>query len=207
MRCPACRAPAIEIDAACGQCGFSLEAADRTFGIAPALERPITDFENVLGAMARRGVLKVIGEVERRFPQLRLAVVLMDVPDRSPLGAFAFWLFNRGQLSSALEKGGENRLVMLLIDTHTNHAAAMPGYGLEPLLKESQLQNCLEVASPALQHGRHGQAIEAFARELGRQLGELCQLLPRQFGLTDDARWVDASAPGEELVGTGETLY
>lgn len=207
MRCPACRAPAIEIDAACGQCGFSLEAADRAFGIAPTLERPIADLDDVLGMLTRRRALKVIADVERRFPQLNLAVVLIPVPDQAPLAAFAFWLFNRGQLSSALQKGGENRLVLLLIDTRTRQAAAMPGYGLEPLMKESQLQTCLQAACPALQRGRHGQAIEAFARELGRQLSELCRLLPTQFGLKDDAQWVDASAPGEDLVGMAENLY
>lgn len=207
MRCPACRAPAIEIDTACRQCGFSLEAADRAFGIPPALDRPVADGAQVLGALARRSLLAEIAKLERRFPQVSFAVVLTQVPEQAIPAAYAFWLFNRGQLSSAIESGGENRLVLLMIDTETRQAVTMIGYGLEPLLREAQLQACLQAASVALGRGRHGQAIEAFVRELDRQLLEACRLVPQQFGLVDDTLWVDASAPGEGLMSTAETLY
>lgn len=207
MRCPACRAPAIEIDTACRQCGFSLEAADRAFGIPPALERPVTDPQQVLGMLAKRGVQSAVAKMERRFPQVRLAVVLAEAPAEAPLAAHAFWLFNRGQLSSAMESGGENRLVLLLIDTRTRQAAAMIGYGLEPLVRETQLHTCLQAASMALERGRFGQGIEAFLRELDRQLVEVCRLVPQQFGLSDESQWVDASAPGDELVDISGPLY
>lgn len=204
MRCPACRAPAIEIDAACRQCGFSLEVADRAFGIPPVLERPIDDSASPLGMVPRRRALAVIRALEKNFPQVRVAVVLAAVPDQTPLSAFAFWLFNRGQLSGAMEKGGENHLVLLLIDTHTRQSAAMLGYGLEPFMKESHLQTCLQSAAPSLQNGRHGQAIEAFMRELDRQLRAVCQSIPKQFGLVEDSQWLDATtADGGAFETTG----
>lgn len=208
MRCPACQAPATEIDAACRQCGFSLEAADRAFGIPPALQRPIDDGANLLGTVARKRVLTAIGAVEKSFPQLRVAVVLAAVPQQTPLSAFAFWLFNRGQLSGALEKGGENRLVLLLIDTHSSQCAAMMGYGLEPFMKESHLQTCLQAAAPGLKSGKHGQAIEAFARELDRQLRELCHSIPKQFGLAEESKWLDSTtSAGHKAMEAAETLY
>ncbi len=207
MRCPACRAPAIEIDAACRQCGFSLEAADRAFGIPPSLQRPIDDAADLLGMVARRRVLAAISALETSFPQLKVAVVLASVPEHTPLSAFAFWLFNRGQLSGAMEKGGENRLVLLLIDTHSSQSAAMMGYGLEPFMKESHLQACLQVAAPSLQNNRHGQAIEAFVRELDRQLREVCQSIPKQFGLAANSKWLDATSPGDTSIEAAETLY
>lgn len=206
VRCPACRAPAIEIDAACQQCGFSLEVADRAFGIPPALQRPIDDAASPLGMVARRRALAAIRALEKSFPQIRVAVVLAAVPDQTPLSAFAFWLFNRGQLSGAMEKGGENHLVLLLIDTLTHQSAAMMGYGLEPFTKESHLQTCLQSAGPSLQNGRHGPAIEAFVRELGRQLREVCQLIPKQFGLAEDSQWLDATADDGAIETTGH-LY
>lgn len=149
----------------------------------------------------------VIAQIERQFPQLAIAAVLMDVPQQAPLVPYAFWIFNRGQLSSAVEKGGENRLVMLLIDTNTDRAIAMVGYGLEPFIQEVPLQSCLQAALQPLQRGRHAQAVESFARELGRQLRELCRLVPKQFGLTEENQWLDASMPGEEPVGLAECLY
>ncbi len=207
VRCPACRTPAIESDAACRQCGFSLEVADRAFGIAPALQRPVSDLTGKLGSFARRKVARVIADLERRYPQLAVAVVLTEVPPQAPLAAYAFWVFNRGQLSSALEKGGDNHLVMLLIDTHTDQAITMVGYGLEPFIEENRIQNCLQAAAHPLQRGQLSQAIEAFCRELDRQLTELCRLIPKQFGLVDEARWLDATTDGDSPMETAESLY
>ena len=207
MRCPACRAPAIETDAACQQCGFSLELADRTFGIPPTLQGPIDDTTGSLGLFAHRRAVHAITEVERRFPQLSIAAVLLEVPPEAPLVPYAFWLFNRSSLSSAVSKGGENRLVMLLIDTNSDRAIAMIGYGLEPLMQEMHLQSCLQAAYQPLQRRRFGQAIESFARELDRQMVTLCRLVPKQFGLVPEAQWLNASAVGEEVLGMAENLY
>lgn len=207
MRCPACRTPAIETDAACRQCGFSLEAADRAFGIAPSLQRPIADISGRLGKFAQRRAAHVITEVERRFPQLSIAAVLMGVPPEAPLVPYAFWLFNRGSLSSAVEKGGDNHLVMLLIDTSSDRAITMVGYGLEPFLQETHLQSCLQAAEQPLRRKRFAQAIESFARELDRQLVELCRLVPKQFGLVDEALWLNAGAAGDGALGMAENRY
>jgi uncharacterized membrane protein YgcG len=149
----------------------------------------------------------VIDQVERRFPQISIAAVLMDVPQQAPLVPYAFWIFNRGRLSSAVEKGGENRLVMLLIDTNSDRAITMVGYGLEPFIQEMHLQSCLQAAQQPLQRGQFAQAIESFARELDRQLRELCGLVPRQFGLVQAAQWLDVGSPGDEAVGMAENLY
>jgi len=181
--------------------------ADRTFGMAPALQKPIADISGVLGSMARRRAGQIIAEVERRFPQISIAAVLLDVPQQAPLIPYAFWLFNRGSLSSAVEKGGENRLVMLLIDTSSDRAISMMGYGLEPFVQENHLQSCLQAAHQPLLKKRYAQAIESFARELDRQLVEVCRLLPKQFGLVDESRWLDASAAGDGHLGTAENLY
>jgi hypothetical protein len=83
----------------------------------------------------------------------------------------------------------------------------MVGYGLEPFVQETHLQSCLQAAAHPLQRGHLGQAIEAFTRELDRQLGELCRLIPKQFGLVDEAQWVDATQEGESVMTTHESLY
>lgn len=207
MRCPACRAPAIENDPTCRQCGFSLEVADRSFGIAPTLQRPVADEVGVLGRLSERRIKHIITTLERRFPQVGVAVVLIEVPPQAPLAAYAFWIFNRCRLSSAVQKGGESRLVMLLIDTAANRASAMVGYGLEPFIQETHLHSCLQAAQPPLRSGRYAQAIESFTRELERQLVEACRLVPRQFGLAENHCWLDASQPEEQAVGLADDEY
>ncbi|MDI1315599.1 TPM domain-containing protein [Prosthecobacter sp.] len=171
------------------------------------MQRPIADISGKLGNFAERRAARVITEVERRFPQLNIAAVLMEVPEQAPLVPYAFWLFNRGSLSSAVAKGGDNHLVMLLIDTNSDRAITMVGYGLEPFMQEMHLQSCLQAAEQPLRRRRYGQAIESFARELDRQLVELCRLVPKQFGLVDEALWLNASAAGEGALGMAENRY
>jgi hypothetical protein len=47
----------------------------------------------VLGSFARKKVARVIADLERRFPQVAVAVVLTEVPQQAPLAAYAFWIF------------------------------------------------------------------------------------------------------------------
>ncbi|MEZ5386721.1 MAG: TPM domain-containing protein [Prosthecobacter sp.] len=207
MRCPACRSAAVESDAACRQCGFTLEMAERGFGIPPALKGPVADPENVLGRLERRTAERAIADVERRYPQIGIAAVLLPVPPQAPLPPYAVWIFNRSQLSSAVERGGENRRVMFLIDLETNRAVAMVGYGLEPFIQDKHLRNCLNAALIPLNRAQYGRAIEAFVREFERQLQEVCRLLPQQYGLVDDEQWRDATQPLEDALEPLETLY
>jgi uncharacterized membrane protein YgcG len=181
--------------------------AERGFGIPPALKGPVADPEGVLGAWERRSAVRIIADVERRYPQVAFAAVLLAVPAEAPLSPYAFWIFNRGQLSSPVEKGGENRTVMLLIDLETNRGAAMVGYGLEPFVHDRHLQNCLNAAIIPLNRGQYGQAIEAFVREFERQIQEICRLLPRQFGLVDEDQWVDATLPADEAQEVFESPF
>ncbi len=96
---------------------------------------------------------------------------------------------------------------MLLVDTNSDRAIAMVGYGLEPFIQETHLQTCLQAAERPLRHKRYAQAIESFARELDRQLVELCRLVPKQFGLVPEAQWLNACAAGEGVLGIAENLY
>ena len=181
--------------------------AERGFGIPPGLKGPIADPEDVLGARERRVAERMIADVQRRYPQVAFAAVLLAVPAQAPLCPFTFWIFNRSQLSSAVEKGGENRRVMLLIDLETNRGAAMVGYGLEPFVHDRHLQNCLNAALIPLNRGQYGQAIVAFVREFERQIQEVCRLLPKQFGWVDDDRWVDSTEPMDEAMEPIESPF
>ncbi|MFO1440610.1 MAG: hypothetical protein U1F81_19985 [Verrucomicrobiaceae bacterium] len=183
MRCPACQNPVIENDAACRHCGFTLEAADRHFGIAPSLTKPVADLVQVLSGSEKRKLDRAAQRLLNRFPQLDVAVVLAAVPAHIPLGVYAFWLFNRGQLSSASESGGGNHLVLCVIDTATHRAAAMSGYGFEPFLPEAQLHMCLNNYSQTSQRDGITAGILAFWKELDMQLTNIHRQIPRLYGL------------------------
>lgn len=183
MRCPACQNPVIENDSLCRQCGFTLEAADRHFGIAPAMTKPVSDLAEVLSGSDKRKLDRAAQRLLNKFPQVDVAVVLAPVPPEIPLGVYAFWLFNRGQLSSASESGGANRLVLFVIDTTSHRAAAMTGYGLEPFFPEAQLQICLNVYAQTSPRDGIAAGIAAFWKELEAQLTKVHLQIPRLFGL------------------------
>ena len=183
----------IENDAVCRHCAFTLEAADRHFGIAPTMTKPITDLAQVLSGSENRKLERASQRLLNRFPQVDLAVVLAAVPPQIPLGVYAFWLFNRGQLSSASESGGANRLVLFCIDTAGHRAAAMAGYGLEPFLPEAQLQICLNVYAQTSAQNGLAAGIAAFWKELDAQLTKVHLQIPRLFGLKTSADEAEGS--------------
>lgn len=175
------------------------------------LEAPLADLSNVLSASERRAALSTIHILHQRFPQVSFAAVLFDLTPEVAPAVHAFWLFNRGSLFSAVERAGDNHGVLLLIDTPRDRAVAMIGYGLEPFVSELTLEVCLTAASLSLAKSRYGAAIEAFVRELERQLTTLLHPLPRTFGYSEDTLWADSATrtPDPSLpahIGT-EDLY
>jgi uncharacterized membrane protein YgcG len=174
-----------------------MDTLGQVMGIPPMLNAPLADVAQVLSAGRRREVLKAVHALHQRFPQISFAVVLMDVPPQVPLAIQAFWLFNRASLFSAVERAGENHGVLLLLDTPRNRAVTMIGYGLEPLVSELTLEVCLTAASGSLAKSQYGPAIEAFVRELGRQLTHLTADLPRTFGYVEPSLWKESGGEDE----------
>lgn len=193
MRCPACQFAALEGDAACRQCGFSLDMADQAFGIPPVLEHPVTDLAGELSGSERARIEKIVHAIERRFPQVTLAIAIAAAPAGVPPAAWAFWLFNRGSLFSPVERGGDNHGVLLAINTADNSATLTLGYGLEPFIAETALRQCLQEAAAELAKARYAVAVQSCMAGLDRELTKACGILPRAFGYAENGTWIDAA--------------
>lgn len=182
MHCPACHKATFETADGC-ECGFSLAALDQLLGIAPQLTDGLTDMTKELRLREVRGIQQVIERLERAFPQVRFAIVLGHAPANIPLSLYTFWLFNRGGLSSAVERAGMNRMVMLAVDTAAGKVAGMIGYGLEPFVPPSQLSACLQSMRPLLATDQHGRAIESFLLAMEQELIGAAADLDVAFGI------------------------
>jgi uncharacterized membrane protein YgcG len=182
MRCPACQQPTFETAVECA-CGFSLPALDRLLSMPPMLAPGLNDGQGALTRSERRQVMTEIARLERSFPQAGFSVVLASAPAEIGLSLYAFWLFNRTGIASAVERGGANRHVLLVIDPQAGHAACMIGYGLEPFLGEAELANALHAASQHLGEARLGQGISAFLTEVGCLLSDCVESLESTYGL------------------------
>ncbi len=180
MFCPSCQQPLTESTAACA-CGFCLSAADRAYGLPPSLHSGVTDMMQELTAKEVRRVEAEIARLERKFPQIQFAVTLCPTPAVGTLRTYAFWLFNRAGIAAAVDRGAQNRLVLLCIDPAGGKAVCMIGYGLEPFVGEQRLSASLNAAFAGLASDTPGQGIEDFLAEMEKQLTEAAGLANRAF--------------------------
>lgn len=186
MRCPACQHTATETTAACPECGFSLPALDRLLGTAPTLSYPVSDFQAVLRAKEMRVLQQRVQRLEHLFPGLRCGIVTTKAPEQVGLGLYTLWLFNRGQLTSAVEQGKNNRLVLLVISPQERKASCMVGYALEPLLSPEILRHCLDAMKPSFSEDVMLEGVLAFLAELETQLKLIIKAIPQTYGIHPD---------------------
>ena len=175
--CPSCQNPAVDGQTNCIACGFSLAEADRQLGIPPQLSAPVADRHQHLSASDVRRIAALTAAIEKKFPQVHLAVAIEHMPEGMPLPVFTFWLFNRAGISSSVERGPDNHLVLLVINADAAGvpgASCMIGYGLEPFIRREQLDGCLAAISPHLNARRHGKAALGFFTALQAVLQESC---------------------------------
>ncbi len=186
MRCPACQHEIFETAEACPQCSFSLPALERVMGFAPSLKPDVTDMAGELTGKDLKRVRRAIARFQKRFPQARCAVVASHTPEKVSLPLYAFWLFNKGGLSSMVERGGANRLVLIVLDPAAQKLACMIGYGLEPFVSEGRMTACLQAALPFLASDEPGAGLCACIEQLETHLTEVAESLNQTFGLGDE---------------------
>lgn len=146
MRCPYCAARLEEDSPECPGCRLDLWRAARLLGPVPRIEPGACDSTGALTPVERKRLRRRTEEIERRFPQVRLQIVFRHFSDGHPIALHAFWMFNLGAFSTETEKHGGNRSILLLVDPVAGRAAIIPGYGLEPLVTDGELDDLLDMA-------------------------------------------------------------
>jgi uncharacterized membrane protein YgcG len=112
----------------------------------PRLIHGLTDSRRLLSTSARNRIATMLRNLEWRYPQVKVHLVMHDFPSEHPLSLYAFWLFNCSGLSSEKMRGGGNRSIMLLLDPMRREMVMTVGYGLEPLLPETAQAQLLDLA-------------------------------------------------------------
>lgn len=189
MLCPACERQLEETTATCPGCGFSLSQADTQFGAVPLIQPRLTDLQGHLSKSNRTSLLKATLGFEQRFPSVPFTTLIHTAPEGTPCSPYLFWLFNRSSLHTALEKGGSNRHILLWIDPDAGHLSVIIGYGLEPILPDSLIQDALTAARPLALAGQTTQATIAFIHQLDVGLVNLQSQLPTIFGWFPEGYW------------------
>lgn len=198
MRCPVCQQAISEQAPQCAHCGFHIAQADRLFGNAPPLEPALNDFAKLLDDKERDKVVAQVERLENRFPQLRFSVVTTRLQKGTPYTGYMFWLFNRGRLVSHEQIGDQCRLILLGLDADLGRAFCMVGYGLEPFVPESTVQEFAQATLPALGEGNYLKAISTALETMETRLTAIAESLPKIYGIQDHENvldwWSDAFA-------------
>lgn len=199
MRCPACRQPVHEGIESCAGCGFTLAALDPHLGIPPQLNAPVANPQGLLNAGQIRAITAAIRNLECGFPDIQGLVVAARAPEGLTPELYAFWLFNRTGLFSAVEKGGDNHGLLLLLEAGSHRAVAVLGYGLEPLLPEAAVSMALEYAAEGLTNRNPTEACAGFFGEIERQLRSMAGQWPALFGHEVHVPWFESATGSLEL--------
>jgi uncharacterized membrane protein YgcG len=128
-------------------------------GAVPRLSPLVADTTRLLRTADQAKLKKRILEIQNRFPQLALQVVMHQFPEDHPFSLHVFWLFNAASFAGDGNRGKDNHALLLAIDPARGESAIIPGYGLEPFLAHEALDHLLELAGPAWETGRWADGI------------------------------------------------
>ncbi len=126
---------------------------DMKFGLVPAHSRFLTDRSGTLALEDMEQLRAMLRLFQKKFPQTLFSVMITELEAEMPVAEYAFWLANRAKFGGVDKALADNLNLLLLIDLAGNTAAFTVGYGLEPYIQESDLQEVLdELASTMRDH-------------------------------------------------------
>ncbi len=196
MHCPYCQAPAFETTPQCPRCGFSLERVGAYYGVMPRINAGLSDLAGLFRPRDVRRIDDATARLRDRFPQVTLSVVTTSLDPTRPLTAYAFWIFNRGGLCVDLARGGKSRDLLLTLDATNARASLMIGYGLEPFVSQTHLQDIVNHGAPHFARDRWVDGVVAVIDAATRTLTTVAASLEKTFGLDVDAvQRAEAPAP------------
>ena len=159
MQCPFCQTPLQAAANECPACRLTFPRTSALVGALPRLSPVVADTVRKLSPADQVKLKRRVAEIQRRFPQLVLQVVVHSFPAEHPFSMHVFWLFNAGNFAGDSRRGKDNHALLIALDPLRGEAAIMPGYGLEPFLKRETLDHLLELAGPAWEAGRWADGI------------------------------------------------
>ena len=171
----------------CPRCGFSLERVEAYFGVMPRLQPGISDLAALLRPRDYARLNAATDQVCERFPQLHWSIVTTRLRADQPLGAYAFWILNRGGVCRDLARGAKSRDFLLTVDAENGRANLMIGYGLEPFVGVEHLQTMVDAGGAAFAEEKWVEGMVAIVDKAAEVLADIWQRLGQTYGLDMDA--------------------
>lgn len=160
MVCPSCQYVLDDSAEKCGKCGFSGQVAVEKFPFPAPPLGAVIDPSNFLSKEEVALVKKKVGKLQKRLPQVRFLNCLVSLGDDVNLREFGFWLLNAGQMKEG--EGAKNFAVLLLIDPKDRTISVTVGYGLDPLVMDSDWVKTCEPCRDLFFRQKYGEGIGVF---------------------------------------------
>lgn len=149
----------------------------------PRLNAGLSDLAGLFRPRDVRRLNDATARLRDRFPQVSLSVVTITLEATQPLTAYAFWIFNRGGICLDLARGGKSRDLLLTVDTANARASLMIGYGLEPFVSHTALQNIVNCGAPHFARDHWVDGVVAVIDAATRTLTDVFATLGNTYGL------------------------
>jgi uncharacterized protein len=165
IRCPHCGTTFTKRMEACPQCDFSLAILDAQMPPPPRQAGPVNDWAGVLTAEDARRLLQKCQAIHQAA-QAELSVVTVETTIPLKPAEYVFWLANHWEIG-----GSENRGLLILLALHERRIESEVGYGLEPLLSDSESELIIqEHVVPYLCAGQYAEGLYQAVHALGQAL-------------------------------------
>jgi hypothetical protein len=168
--CPNCGHPVLEPMDECVECQLHLDRLDSIAGTVPRHDSFVTDYQEAMSFGAAKRLSGHLFMLGKRFPQATFSVFFFPPPPRIPHKLYAFWLANRGRFSPLTARSEKNYSVLLLVDCDRGQAVLNVGYGVETILDEDTLAECLMKAKPAFDRGKYDSGVRACFASVSHKL-------------------------------------
>lgn len=160
MVCPSCQYVLDESAEKCPKCGFSGQIAVEKFPFPAPPLTAVLDPNGYLSKEEAASVAKKVRKMEKRFPQLRFLNCLVPLGEDVDLREFGFWLFNAGQMKEGEE--AKTFAVLFLADPKEKTISVTTGYGLDPLVMDTEWVTVCEACRDLFFRQKYGAGIECF---------------------------------------------
>ena len=194
IACPRCDAPAAVSHAACGRCGFSLQALITAFGADLIQLQRLTDDAHCLRLQEAQDLEGLLEAFERRFPQVFITAYFGVLPASLSVGELAFLLLNRGVFASGEGSRLNEHAIAFVVDPVTRQAGLMAGYALESWFPARLLRKILGKIRTPLWHGEYVNATASVLRSVEARL--------RKFASRDQRRQMLPPLSAEEFMAS-----
>lgn len=131
---------------------------------------PILDASGILTESDQVKISAACAVLKKRFPQFQWCVYTVSLPPESNLSLFGFWLLNACPLDAKETADERAWTVLLLINSGTGQAAAVPGYAAEPFLSDDEWKSILSGMTSVWRQGKAGDAVIRYFTDMRKQL-------------------------------------